>query len=831
MRLETEFVLQLPLEEAWKAVTDPRSLAACFSAVDLRDYGPNSFYGSVSGNVGPIPVDYRGKARYKSRNEAQSTATLELEATSNEGALRAVAQIWLATIHESKTVVTLIVDIELTGRPAEFSRGMLVDLKDILRSGLTERLSRAPSAQAKIPVIRLDDSGEIHVAQLSGLGPQLGSGGQATVYDAPELAIAGAPERLVYKRYKEGQSPDLERMRQLIAIRTELDKELRSQLDAVASWPICTVTSENRVLGILIPRIPESFFQDIVLPSGHSKRHPREVQHLFVAPERCQRIGMPVPDLRQRLMICRDLARALSLFHSDCLNVTFGDLSGRNVLFRLGGTPSVLFLDCDDVRPRGSVSSGILHSPDWDPPDDTERLSFATDCYKAGLFFLRCLTPGPQASVRRDPIAAAAVLDAEGVELLTRSLNSRAADRPSANEWLNYFNSVLAESSGSFSNRLLLQDGLTSSVTAVPGESVPTPRVQHFLGGSPVGRDLIEAARQGRLDPTIARTAEIQQLQEILLRRDRNCALLVGPKGSGRAAIARGLAQAIASGHAPALPDETVFLELDLHASTGPTESDDAGSLYSSRSTEYSPLTYQVMFVDGILCREWSSGRGHDIVASILPHVASGEIRLVGTATASDLDAAVRERQLFVQLFRVVEVRPLGSDATFEVLNGMRRRLEVHHGVKIADDALAYAAQIKRDADGLSAPGCAIAVLDSACANARVRAAERQLVLSRSRSHVLTDLREAQECKMDAINREDFIAAAAARSREQSLKTELSGVDAELGKSNPLVSRELISSVLKAAQGVAGVMAGTTAPVPGAGNMPYEHDPSVWAMS
>lgn len=288
---------------------------------------------------------------------------------------------------------------------------------------------------------------DLAVDQLGSLGPVLGSGGQAVVYDLPGFRLPQAPERLVYKRYKAGLAPPRSALARLINRRSDLADPLRHRLDTITSWPLRMVTDGDDVLGVVLPRIPDSYFQDVVLPaSGDRDTIVREVQHLFVIPDRNRRIGMPVPTPEQRLGVCRDLADALAFLHSDDVEVVFGDVNAKNELFRLDDEPTVMLVDCDAARIRGDIAPQP-NTPDWMPTDPRERLSLLTDRYKFGLFVLRCLTPGDQGSTRTDPTAAADVLDAAGVALLTAAIKGPALDRPAARDWFRYLCGCLGQAS------------------------------------------------------------------------------------------------------------------------------------------------------------------------------------------------------------------------------------------------------------------------------------------------------------------------------------------------------------------------------------------------
>ncbi|MFY1634749.1 hypothetical protein ACN27F_15975 [Solwaraspora sp. WMMB335] len=289
----------------------------------------------------------------------------------------------------------------------------------------------------------------IDVAALGAIGTRLGSGGQAVVYELPGFSLPGTPDRLVYKQYRPGAAPRRQAVDELVDRRAQLGESDRRRLDSIAAWPLRLVTDASEVRGVVLPRIPETFFQTIVLPSKRTKEIPREVQHLFVDPERCRRIGVTVPSPEQRLEICRDFAAALSFLHGPSVGVVFGDINAKNELFRLGAAPTVMFVDCDAARMHGSVANPLqLNAPDWTPPDRSPALSRHTDLYKLGLFVLRCLTFGEQASTRTDPLAAADVLDDHGIDLLRAAVTGPAAGRPSAPDWHHYLSWVLGQPLG-----------------------------------------------------------------------------------------------------------------------------------------------------------------------------------------------------------------------------------------------------------------------------------------------------------------------------------------------------------------------------------------------
>jgi serine/threonine protein kinase len=309
----------------------------------------------------------------------------------------------------------------------------------------------------------MDD--ELHRAELGDLGPKLGSGGQAVVYLVPSLRLPDTPSALVYKEYK-GNQVSPHGLRAIVRVRSRMTPAAREQLNTLTAWPVRVVRDENGIRGVLMPLIPDSFFQDRFLPSGKADRHPREAQNLFVPPTVAARVGMPSVSLGDRFAICRDAAGALAFLHEH--GIVFGDLNAKNELFRLAPAPMVMLVDCDAVRIRGSAAVvRQLNAPDWAPPEGG-ALTQATDVYKLGLFILRTLSPGPQASISRDP-GRATPLDRQGMALLRTTVAASARDRPTAADWLRYL-------------RLRTPSRRMPSMAARPPVPVPATAVQRTSG-------------------------------------------------------------------------------------------------------------------------------------------------------------------------------------------------------------------------------------------------------------------------------------------------------------------------------------------------------------
>ncbi|WP_033442008.1 hypothetical protein [Saccharothrix sp. NRRL B-16314] len=281
-----------------------------------------------------------------------------------------------------------------------------------------------------------------HVVDLDALGPLgalLGAGGQAKVYHAPHVTLADVPGPLVYKQYKAGHAPP-HGLDAVVARRLRLDERTRERLDLMTAWPVRAVQEDGEVRGVLMRLIPDGYFQDRVKPSGVPARTLRELQHLFIAPERAVRLGMPAPSTAERLLVCRDLAVVVHLLHRN--GMVIGDLNPKNAVFRLAARPCVMLVDCDAIRIKGAAAVvRQLNAPDWNPPESV--LSQSSDLYKFGLFVLRCLSPGPFASIARDPSRVDAVLPGDGPRLLRDALSRDPGARTTAQTWGRYFDVTL----------------------------------------------------------------------------------------------------------------------------------------------------------------------------------------------------------------------------------------------------------------------------------------------------------------------------------------------------------------------------------------------------
>jgi ATP-dependent Clp protease ATP-binding subunit ClpC len=242
-----------------------------------------------------------------------------------------------------------------------------------------------------------------------------------------------------------------------------------------------------------------------------------------------------------------------------------------------------------------------------------------------------------------------------------------------------------------------------------------------------VGVELTALARRGDLEPVRCRDNEITRVVDILLRQSKNNPALVGTAGVGKTAIVEGLAQRIASGDVPpALKDARLFA-LDHVALL-------AGTTFRGQYEERIRQLVQalaadpdlILFVDelhNLIGQGTALGAAMDAANMLKPALVRGDIRIVGATTGEEYDRWIRGDPALERRFQPVTVTELDAVQTWEVLVARRPRLERHHAVAIADDALRAAIVLTdRFIPERARPDKAIDMLDEACAHAQAQA-------------------------------------------------------------------------------------------------------------
>jgi len=242
-----------------------------------------------------------------------------------------------------------------------------------------------------------------------------------------------------------------------------------------------------------------------------------------------------------------------------------------------------------------------------------------------------------------------------------------------------------------------------------------------------VGIDLTAQARRGDLEPVRCRDAEISRVVDILLRQRKNNAALVGRAGVGKTAVVEGLAQRIAAGDVPPALKDARILGLD-HVSML------AGTSFRGQYEDRIRRLVQalqadrnlILFVDelhNLIGQGTAMGAAMDAANMLKPALVRGDIRVIGATTSEEYAKWIKTDPALERRFQPVTIEELDAIQTWEVLVARRPRLERHHAVAIADDALKAAIVLTdRFVTDRARPDKAIDVLDEACAHAQARA-------------------------------------------------------------------------------------------------------------
>jgi len=242
-----------------------------------------------------------------------------------------------------------------------------------------------------------------------------------------------------------------------------------------------------------------------------------------------------------------------------------------------------------------------------------------------------------------------------------------------------------------------------------------------------VGIDLTAQARRGDLEPVKCRDAEIERVVDILLRQGKNNAALVGKAGVGKTAVVEGLAQRIAAGDVPPALKDARILGLD-HVSML------AGTSFRGQYEERIRRLVQalqadrnlILFVDelhNLIGQGTAMGAAMDAANMLKPALVRGDIRVIGATTGEEYAKWIKTDPALERRFQPVTIEELDAIQTWEVLVARRPRLERHHAVAIADDALKAAIVLTdRFVPDRARPDKAIDVLDEACAHAQATA-------------------------------------------------------------------------------------------------------------
>ena len=287
------------------------------------------------------------------------------------------------------------------------------------------------------------------------------------------------------------------------------------------------------------------------------------------------------------------------------------------------------------------------------------------------------------------------------------------------------------------------------------------------------GRDLTKAAAKGELDPVIGRKAEIERILQVLSRRTKNNAVLIGEAGVGKTAVVEGLAEAIAAGDAPERMRGKRVIALDMTRVV-------AGTMYRGQFEERLKQLIEeaknskncILFLDEIHTLVGAGGaEGAMDAANILkPSLARGEIQVIGATTLKEYHKSIEKDAALERRFQSVMVNEPSQEDTIEILKGIAPRYEKHHNVKYEPEALVAAVRLTaRYLPARLLPDKAIDAIDETGSRTRMKNAVRPPDMKADEEHIA----ELNLKKQDAANRGVYEEAAKWRDAEKQAKAEL----------------------------------------------------------
>ncbi len=327
---------------------------------------------------------------------------------------------------------------------------------------------------------------------------------------------------------------------------------------------------------------------------------------------------------------------------------------------------------------------------------------------------------------------------------------------------------------------------LLGSTTPSNEPGMPPPSMGGVGGGSPAGksktktpaldafgRDLSQLARDGKLDPVVGRSDEIERVIQILARRTKNNPVLLGEAGVGKTAIVEGLAQKIIAGDVPEILADKRIVVLDLALMV-------AGTKYRGQFEERIKAVMDeirrteniMIFIDELHTLVGAGGAEGAIDASniLKPSLSRGEIQCIGATTLDEYRKYIEKDAALARRFQTVVVDPPSVDDTIQILKGLRDKYEAHHRVKILDEALEAAAKLSdRYISGRFLPDKAIDIIDEAASRARLSVT----TMPKDLKKVETEIEALRREKEASIKAQDFEKAAKMRDDERKAKEEL----------------------------------------------------------
>ena len=320
-----------------------------------------------------------------------------------------------------------------------------------------------------------------------------------------------------------------------------------------------------------------------------------------------------------------------------------------------------------------------------------------------------------------------------------------------------------------------------------------------------LGFDMTEAARNGKLDPVVGRSNEVDRVMQILSRRTKNNPALIGEPGVGKTAIVEGLAQRIVAGDVPEQLQNKRLVALDIGALVAGTKYRGEFEERLKKIVAEVKETQSIIFIDELhtLVGAGAAEGAVDAANILKPALSRGELQTIGATTLDEYRKYIERDAALERRFQPVQVDEPNVEETIQILEGIRPRYEEHHKLKISDEALKAAANLaQRYVTERFMPDKAIDLIDEASSRVRMYRSASPPSLKEAMRGL-----EALRNELDAaISAQDFDLATALRERERKLKERISELEKdwkdEQQSDEPVVTEEDIAQVISMWTGI-----------------------------
>ncbi|APC46785.1 ATP-dependent protease ATP-binding subunit ClpC [Virgibacillus halodenitrificans] len=321
-----------------------------------------------------------------------------------------------------------------------------------------------------------------------------------------------------------------------------------------------------------------------------------------------------------------------------------------------------------------------------------------------------------------------------------------------------------------------------------------------------LARDLTESAKEGKIDPVIGRSKEIERVIQVLSRRTKNNPVLIGEPGVGKTAVAEGLAHQVINNEVPETLRDKRVMTLDMGTVV-------AGTKYRGEFEDRLKKVMEeirqagnvILFIDELHTLIGAGGAEGAIDASniLKPSLARGELQCIGATTMDEYRKYIEKDAALERRFQPIQVDEPTLEETVQILNGLRDRYEAHHRVTITDEAIEAAASLSdRYITDRFLPDKAIDLIDEAGSKVRLRS----YTIPPNLKELEKKLEEVRKEKDAAVQSQEFEKAASLRDSEQRLREELEDTKnkwkEKQGQTDTEVTMEDIASVVSIWTGV-----------------------------